>query len=541
MSAGAHALAALLDGLPRPRVLVVGDLMLDHYVFGRVERISPEAPIQILKVEREEQKPGGAGSVAAMLRRLEAEVALVGAAGRDPAGDDLVSALEALGCDTSGIVRAPGRPTTRKTRCIANVQHVLRVDREVDAAYEASVEAEMLAHLRRLLEAADIVLLSDYGKGVLKGRLAPETAALARAAGKQAIVDPKPRQTDWRLYRGVTAVTPNRAETEAMTGIAPRDPDSYRRAGEALVRALDLEAAAITLDRDGIYLFPREGEPAHLPTEARAVYDVTGAGDMVLSMLGLARAAQVGWADALRLANAAAGLEVTRVGVAPLSRGEIRAAILGHEGGFEGKIVPLERFVRETLPELRRKGKKIAFTNGCFDLLHVGHVKLFQFARAHADLLVVGLNSDRSVRELKGPGRPLVGEEDRAHVLAALAAVDHVIVFDEPTPLRMIEAIVPDVLVKAEDYRTKAVVGRSVVEAAGGKVLLAPLVGGVSTTDILRRGGVAEDEQAARAARAAAEQVYAAVEARAAAAAGAAGSNGGSDAGDGAGGHERSS
>jgi D-beta-D-heptose 7-phosphate kinase/D-beta-D-heptose 1-phosphate adenosyltransferase len=515
MSAGAHALAALLDGLPRPRVLVVGDLMLDHYVFGRVERISPEAPIQILKVEREEQKPGGAGSVAAMLRRLEAEVALVGAAGRDPAGDDLVSALEALGCDTSGIVRAPGRPTTRKTRCIANVQHVLRVDREVDAAYEASVEAEMLAHLRRLLEAADIVLLSDYGKGVLKGRLAPETAALARAAGKQAIVDPKPRQTDWRLYRGVTAVTPNRAETEAMTGI--------------------------TLDRDGIYLVPREGEPAHLPTEARAVYDVTGAGDMVLSMLGLARAAQVGWADALRLANAAAGLEVTRVGVAPLSRGEIRAAILGHEGGFEGKIVPLERFVRETLPELRRKGKKIAFTNGCFDLLHVGHVKLFQFARAHADLLVVGLNSDRSVRELKGPGRPLVGEEDRAHVLAALAAVDHVIVFDEPTPLRMIEAIVPDVLVKAEDYRTKAVVGRSVVEAAGGKVLLAPLVGGVSTTDILRRGGVAEDEQAARAARAAAEQVYAAVEARAAAAAGAAGSNGGSDAGDGAGGHERSS
>lgn len=508
---GPH-LAALLERLPRPRILEVGDLMLDHYVFGKVERISPEAPIQVLRVEREENRPGGAGSVAAMLRKLEAEVAVVSAIGKDAPGDELAEGLARLGCGIEGLVRTAGRPTTQKTRFIANVQHVLRVDKEVADPIDEATERELLAHVSRLLPSCDLVLLSDYGKGLFKGGLVPAIAALARRLGKEAILDPKPRATDWRLYKGVSAITPNRAEAEAITGIAPRDAESWRRAGERLIGDLDLEAAVITLDKDGIFFAPKNGPSRHFPTEARPVYDVTGAGDMVLAVIGLARAARVDWPDAIELANAAAGLEVTRVGVAPLSRREIRSAILEREHAFAEKIVTLESFCAETLPELRRKRKKVAFTNGCFDLLHVGHVKLFQFARAQADCLVLGLNSDRSVREIKGPGRPLVGEDDRANVLAALAAIDYVIVFDEATPLRLIERIVPDVLVKAADYEGKTVVGTAIVEAAGGKVVLAPLVGGVSTTEILKRGA-AQDEAAARAARAAAEEIYAETEA----------------------------
>jgi len=500
-----------LERLGRPRILLAGDLMLDHYVFGRVERISPEAPVQILRVEREEHRPGGAGSVATMLRRLEAEVALVSAVGADQAGAELLGELRALGVDCSGVITVPGRPTTLKTRMIANVQHVLRVDREVADGFGPATDGVLLAHMARLLPDCDAVLFSDYGKGLLWGRLVPDAAALARALGKEAIVDPKPRQTDHALYKGVTAITPNRAETELMTGIAPKDTDSFRRAGQSLVRSLGIENAVITLDRDGIYHYPHQGEPRHYPTEPRAVYDVTGAGDMVLSIVGLCRACGVSWPETLELANAAAGLEVARVGVAAFTRREIANALLEREHPFIEKITTADRFCAETLPELRRKRKRIAFTNGCFDILHVGHLKLFQFARAQADVLVVGLNSDRSVREIKGPGRPIIGEEDRACLVAALAAIDYVIVFDEVTPLRLIERIVPDVLVKAEDYRDRVVVGRHVVEAAGGKVVLAPLVAGISTTEILRRLANTDLLGADRA-RAAAERAYALAE-----------------------------
>jgi D-beta-D-heptose 7-phosphate kinase/D-beta-D-heptose 1-phosphate adenosyltransferase len=516
----ARHLADVIDRLARPRILVIGDVMLDHYVFGAVERISPEAPIQVLRVEREERRPGGAGSVAAMLRKLEAEVALVSAIGRDQAGDEILEALCAIGCDVSGVVRIEGRPTTEKTRMIAEIragagaQHVLRVDRETTERYAAEVEAEILGHLRRLFPGCALAIVSDYGKGLFRGALVPEIAALARAHGRPVLADPK--GPDYSIYRGLTAITPNRAETEAVTGMKLRDPDSWRAAGEKLVRDLDLESAIITLDKDGIFWCPREGEARHFPTTARSVYDVTGAGDMVISTIGLARASGIPWEDALPLANVAAGLEITRVGVAALTRREIRNAALERDGVLAEKIWGLEAFLREVLPAIRHERKKIAFTNGCFDLLHVGHVKLLEFARGEGDVLVVGLNSDRSTREIKGPGRPILSEKERAHLLAALSAVDYVIVFDEPTPIRLIEAIVPDVLVKAADYEGKVVVGQSVVERAGGRVALAPLVGGISTTEILRRAGAAPgDEAAARAARAAAEQVYEQVERRA--------------------------
>ncbi|GIW70608.1 MAG: bifunctional protein HldE [Planctomycetota bacterium] len=520
-----------LAGLGTPRVLVVGDLMLDVYVFGRVERISPEAPIQILNVERDEERPGGCGSVVAMLRRLEAEVEVVSLVGADEAGERLMVALQALGAGTGGIVRAEdGRPTTRKTRLIAHEQQVLRVDREVARPVGEAAEAALLAAARERLEAADIVLVSDYGKGVVTPGLLRPLLALARARGRELILDPRKGRAQ-ELYRGVTAITPNRSEAAEASGIEPRDRASWERAARVLVERLELEGGVLlTLDRDGIFWQPRDGEPVHVPTRPRAVYDVTGAGDMVLSTVGLCRAAGLSWPVAAELANIAAGIEIERLGVATVSREEIAQEIRARGDADARKVIDLESFVRGPLRELRRRGKRVVFTNGVFDLLHVGHVKTLQFARAQGDCLVVGVNSDASVRAIKGPDRPIVGQEDRARMLAALAAVDYVIVFDEPTPLALIEAIVPEVLVKAADYEGRPVVGRAVVERAGGRVVLAPLVQGVSTTELLERaqrrqagegeataasGGEGGAAPPGRAARLEAERLYAAVEGQA--------------------------
>ncbi len=487
--------------------------MADHYVFGRVERISPEAPIPVLRVEREEWRPGGVGSVVHMLCRLGAEVSIVAATGEDAEGRRLHRDLEGAGVSTEGLIVDPTRPTTVKTRMIANVQHLLRLDREVAGPYSSSVDRRLQEAALTRLENADAVVISDYGKGLLRGDLLAVVTARAKELGIDVLVDPK-KTPDYSCYRGVTAITPNRAETSLGTGVKPKDPESWAEAGERLVKDLDLECAVVTLDRDGIYLHHKDGHHLHVPTKERAVYDVTGAGDMVISVIALCRAAGLGWHEATRLANVAAGIEITRVGVATLSRDEIREALLGTKDPSLRKILDLHAFTQGPLAELRRKQKRLVYTNGCFDILHVGHVKLLQRARELGDHLIVGLNSDASIRRLKGPGRPILDEHDRANLLASLEAVDHVLVFEDDTPLVQLEAILPDVLVKAEDYSKKAVVGRSLVEAAGGQVALIPLVGGVSTTQILERARDvhAADEAEQRAARASAEAAYAATE-----------------------------
>jgi len=502
VSRNAH-LARLVEGLGRPRILVVGDLILDHYVFGRVDRISPEAPIPVLRVESEEWKLGGAGSVVANLRKLGAEVSVIGCVGRDEQGDQFLELLRQLGVDAAGVVRAGDRPTTLKTRFIASaragcdVQHLLRVDRERTHEYEDAARRELARHVRRLVPECAAAIVSDYGKGLLRDGSLLRDAVVpeARRKGSEVLLDPK-KQADWRAYRGVTAITPSRAETEIATGIAPETPEAWARAAEKLLADLDLECVCMTLDKDGIFFCSRGAPGRHFPTRPIGVIDVTGAGDMVLSVIGLARACGVAWDDALDLANVAGGLEVQRVGVCPLAREEIAADLLGRDAPFREKIVSLERFL-EVRAELRRQGKRVAWTNGCFDLLHVGHTSQLELARALGDVLVVGLNSDRSVRAWKdAPGRPLVPERDRAQVLAALAAVDYVILFDDPTPIRPIEAIVPEVLVKGEDYKDKEVVGREVVEAAGGRVVFAPLVPGISTTELVRRARESEAAEA---------------------------------------------
>jgi D-beta-D-heptose 7-phosphate kinase/D-beta-D-heptose 1-phosphate adenosyltransferase len=485
---GDPRLAAVLEGIGRVRALVVGDVMLDHYVWGDVERISPEAPVPVLRISQEENRPGGAGSVAANLAALEAETTLVSVAGGDPAGDELLALLAARGVDTAGVLRLPDQPTTQKTRLVARVQQLLRVDRDVETRLTPAVEAELAKAAALRLDRTDVVLLSDYGKGVFATGLAREIAKAARARGIPVLADPY-RNADIGRFEGVTAIKPNRKGTEHATGIRPGDAASCERAALALIDRLGLDLAAITLDKDGIYLRERGAERGELfPAQERAVYDVAGAGDMVLAMLGLVLGARGSRQDAVRLAIVAAGLEVERLGVSPVAKAEILRELggAGAPPNLARKILARDELLAR-VAEYRRQGKKVVFTNGCFDIVHAGHVRYFEFAKSLGHALVVAVNSDDSVRRNKGPERPVNSLEDRVTVLAGLAAIDHVVPFDETTPLALIEKIAPDILVKGEDYRNQVVVGREAVEAAGGRVVLAPLWPGVSTTRIIER------------------------------------------------------
>jgi D-beta-D-heptose 7-phosphate kinase/D-beta-D-heptose 1-phosphate adenosyltransferase len=476
-----------LERLPRPRVVVLGDLILDHYVWGEVDRISPEAPVPVLKILKEETRPGGAGSVLANLAALEAETRAVSVVGGDAAGDEVLRHLAVRGVDVSGVVRDRARRTTEKTRMIARVQQVLRVDHDVESPLAPVLEDELRARLEEAVLWADVVLISDYGKSVLEGSLARDAARLARARGIPCLADPF-RAVDFARYEGSTAITPNRTETELATGVRPDDESRRERAADLLIARLGLEWVAITLDKDGIFL-KRRGEPRGrlFPARARAVYDVTGAGDMVLSVLGLVVGGGGDLGLAARLANVASGLEVERLGVSPIARAELLRELGDSAPAALARKIVGEDELLARLAEARRQGKRVVFTNGCFDLLHAGHVRTFELCRTLGDVLVVGLNSDRSVRALKGDARPIVAFDDRATVLAGLAAVDLVVAFDAQTPRELIERVRPDVLVKGQDWEGKEVVGRETVEAAGGRVVLAPLWPGVSTTSIIER------------------------------------------------------
>jgi len=488
----------LVEQLGRPRVLVVGDLMRDRYVFGDAERISPEAPVQILKVASVESRLGGAGSVVNNLLELGARVSVFGIVGRDRVGDEMLRELRASGAKAAGVLRVAGRPTTIKTRFIGRAQHrhpqqVLRVDNEDTRPLSREVEDRLLAKITPAIKAADIVVVSDYNKGVMTPRLTQGVIRCAHHLKVPVLVDPI-KAPDYSKYRGATLLTPNRLETELASGIRVDGVEAAGRAARKLVDRLKLEAIVVTLDKDGAYLGLRGkgGEP--IPTRPRPVYDNAGAGDMVIAVLAMALAAGAAPADAVRLANVAGGLEVMKFGVQTVSRQEIIAELLEEARHTGNKIRTLDHLLLD-LGRHRAMGHSIVFTNGCFDLIHPGHVTYMEFSGRQGDVLVVGLNSDRSVRANKGPTRPICNENERARVLAALEAVDYVILFDDDTPTRLIEAVRPDVLVKGEDWRFKGVVGREFVESYGGKVVLAPLVKGVSTTDIVGRIRAAENAE----------------------------------------------
>jgi D-beta-D-heptose 7-phosphate kinase/D-beta-D-heptose 1-phosphate adenosyltransferase len=487
-----HDLIDLVQRLGQPRVLVLGDLMLDRYVWGDAERISQEAPVVLLRAERREERLGGASSVATMLRALGAKVMLAGIVGNDHDGGRVRQLLTDLAIDHEAVVSDTGRPTTVKERYVGKAQHrhpqqMLRVDHEDRRPIGDGVRRQIEMVVQSQLRRADIVLVSDYDKGVCTPGLLTSIISAAHAVRLRVIADPI-RGHDYRKYHGCSAITPNRLEAGMATGrVINTLEDAYAAAG-SLREKLDLEAAIVTLDKDGMALQHRDGRSAHFPTRPRHVYDITGAGDMVMAALGMALAAGADYEQAIPLANIAGGLEVEKVGVATVSREEILRDLTnaGSTGVAGTKVLPLEVLLQE-LDYRRRLGQRIAFTNGCFDVLHAGHVQYLQEARAQADVLVVGLNTDTSVRGLKGGSRPLQPLAARATVLAGMQAVDFVTAFNEPTPETLIQQVRPDVLVKGADYRKDEVVGAEFVECYGGRVHLAMLHHGYSTTRLIEQ------------------------------------------------------
>jgi D-beta-D-heptose 7-phosphate kinase/D-beta-D-heptose 1-phosphate adenosyltransferase len=484
----------LVQKLGQPHVLVVGDLMLDRYVWGDAERISQEAPVILLHADKREERLGGASSVATMLRALGANVALAGVVGADADGAKIRKLLGDLGIDHDGVVSDPNRPSTVKERYIGRAQQrhpqqMIRVDYEVREPVTALVEAALVQAISQQLRKADIVLISDYDKGVCTPAVLTATIAEARRRELRTLADPI-RGKDYSKYHGCSSITPNRLEAGLATGRTLRNTEDALQAADQLQCQLDLEAGIVTLDKDGMALVHRDGRRQIFPTRPRQVYDITGAGDMVMSVLALALAAGADYDPAIRLANVAGGLEVEKIGVATITRDEILRDLLRAGPSGDQKVLDREN-LRQELDIRRRLGQRIAFTNGCFDVLHAGHVQYLQEARGQADLLVVGLNSDASVRVLKGPSRPVHAEQARAFVLAGLQAVDFVTVFAETTPLSLIHAVRPDVLVKGADYRKEEVVGAEFVESYGGRVHLAALRAGYSTSRILQRVGAA--------------------------------------------------
>ncbi|MGC2854563.1 D-glycero-beta-D-manno-heptose-7-phosphate kinase [Novispirillum sp. DQ9] len=483
-----HArLAASVAALRDVTVLCAGDVMLDRFVTGTVDRISPEAPIPVLRVTRETAMLGGAGNVVRNLVGLGARTLFLSVVGDDATGHAVAGMLGELAGVTPILEVEGGRATAIKTRYVAGGQQLLRADRETVAAIAPAREEALARAAARALEGGEIgaVVLSDYGKGVLTDSLTARLIALAEARGVPVIVDPK--GADYGRYRGAGLVTPNRKELHEATGLPTASDAEVETAARAVVERCGVRGVLATRSQDGMTLLDAAGTVLHLPAEAREVFDVSGAGDTVVATVAAALAAGLPVADASALANVAAGIVVGKVGTAAVHAVELENA-LRHQDleDAEAKILPLER-AAERAEAWRRRGLTVGFTNGCFDLLHPGHLSLLRQARAGCDRLIVGLNSDASVRGLKGPTRPVQNEAARSAVLASLSMVDGVVIFSEPTPLRLIETLRPDVLVKGADYTVETVVGADRVLGWGGKVLLASLEPGQSTTNTIRR------------------------------------------------------
>ncbi len=485
-------LVRFLDRWQRRRIVVAGDFMLDQYIHGAAERLSPDAPVPVLAVERQEHRPGGSANVCLDLAALRLEVVCLGVVGADPAGRLLKQALAAKGCDTTGLVVDGGRPTTTKQSFIGRAQgrhpqKMFRVDCEDRTAISDTVARKLLAAADRQLARADVLCLEDYNKGVLTPIVCQGLIRLARKHRVPVLVDPA-AIVDYAKYRGATCLTPNRTEAALATGLdaAAGDFPTLRRMAQRLLKNLKLSCVVLTLDKQGALLLDKGGKPVHVPTVARQVYDVTGAGDMVLAMLSGALANGASWPAAVYLANTAAGLEVERFGVVPIALDEVLLALLRQNHAALGKLRTLDQLLPE-LAAYRSQGRSVAFTNGCFDILHAGHVEFLRQARRTADMLVVGLNSDASIRRIKEPGRPVNHEADRVQVLSELQSVDYIVVFDADTPEKLIRAIRPQVLVKGADYHPAQVVGWPFVQKHGGRLVLVPLVQGRSTSNLIGR------------------------------------------------------
>ena len=478
-----------ITNLGSPKVLLVGDFMLDAYIYGDAERISPEAPVPVLKVTRTDYSCGGAGLVAANLCALGGVPLCVGVIGSDANGENLKGRLKSAGADVSGLLMVSDRPTTTKQRLIGLAQHrhqqqLFRMDNESTEPLTEKQYEQLTDIFEKKLSQADVVCLQDYNKGVLAEAFCKRAVTLASRAHKKVLIDPSP-VSDYSKYAGATLITPNRQETRLGVGFEIKTIDDAARAAQQLLGKLDLKAIVITLDKEGAYLKSPDFE-GHVPTRPRNVYDVTGAGDTVLATLALTLAAGCDYKTAVQLSNITGGIEVEKFGGATVTRDEVIAEIACLNRDSEGKIRTVELLMAE-LAWRRKQKQTVVFTNGCFDVIHRGHIEFLKFCKQQGGVVVVGLNSDKSVKTIKGPDRPIHNQLDRAAVLAAMESVDYIAIFDEPDPLKLIEKVKPDVLVKGQDWEKKGVVGAEFVQSYGGRVVLAPLVEGKSSTGVIEK------------------------------------------------------
>jgi len=492
-SAAHDKLIKLLDDWQTKKIVVAGDFMLDRYVYGNADRLSPDAPVPVLAAQHTTQEPGGASNVCLDLVALQCKVVCLGLVGRDEDGKLLRQALRDAGCNVSGILSVADRPTTVKHNFVGLAQHrhpqkMFRVDAESTAPVDSKSIAWLIRQASRLLKGATVLCLEDYNKGMLNELLCQTLIKLAGRMRVPVLVDPAAIR-DYSKYRGATCITPNRTEAAQAMGVDFDDmvkPASICKMADRLRAQLRLQAVVLTLDKQGLLLSRIRQKPKHVPTKARSVYDVTGAGDMVLAMLAAAMANGSGWDVAVELANIAAGLEVERFGPVPVGLDEVLLTLLAERHQDLGKCrVPAQLLVE--LAAHRKQDRRIVFTNGCFDILHTGHVALFRQARAYGDLLVVGINSDESIRRIKGEKRPVNHLNDRVMILGELESVGYVVVFDEDTPIKLIRAIRPDVLVKGAAYGRRGVVGADFVASYGGEVRLVKHVKGRSTTTLIQK------------------------------------------------------
>lgn len=472
------------------RILVIGDLMIDEYLWGKVDRISPEAPVQVVSVVRDSCTLGGAGNVVNNLVALGVKVSVASVIG---AGDNallLLKLFKDLGVDTTGLVQTPTRPTTKKTRILAGHQHVLRIDRETKQEISQAHVAKLVQFVKERIHNFNMVLLSDYGKGLFTEKLLRQLIDAAKQNKKTIIVDPK--GLNFRKYAGATAITPNKKEASLAAGIEIVDDASLMVAGQKLLQDTPVQKVLMTCGKEGMVLFEHDKKPYRISAKARQVFDVSGAGDTVLAVLGAGFASGASFRQAAALANVAAGIVVGKVGTAPVSREELKRALDPSVGALAAKQKNLSDLI-PIADRLRAEGKTIVMTNGCFDLLHIGHIKLLSASKKMGDVLIVAIDDDESVRALKGKDRPIIGAQERLRIISALDCVDYVTLFSTNELEHLIEAIRPDVLTKGSNYTTETVLGRDIVERSGGCVALIPITEAVSSTRIInqiKQGGL---------------------------------------------------
>ncbi len=472
-------LAALISRLTKARVLIVGDVMIDHFQYGKVERISPEAPIPVLRIEREDTMLGGAGNVVRNLRSLNSNVRFVTVTGNDQAGRDVARMVKKQGVKDMPLIDNE-RPTSTKTRYIAGVQQVLRADREIASSLSPKIETNLIKSFSSALKTCKVVVLSDYGKGSLSPSVAKKLIRLASKTKKTIIVDPK--GTDFSPYSGADIITPNRQELAGAVGFTIESDSDVVRASKQLIKRFSFGAVLTTRSADGMSIVSSDGLVTHLAAEAQEVFDVSGAGDTVVATIAAALSVGADLNRAAALANAAAGIVVGKIGTASVFPADLLVALQRRDlVGSVAKIMSLDQ-IKDRTNQWQLNGLSVGFTNGCFDLLHPGHISTLEQASRLCDRLVVGLNSDASVKVLKGEDRPIQSDTSRATVLASLAIVDAVVMFSEKTPLNLIKGIKPDVLIKGADYNTSSIVGADFVKKNGGKVKIAKLEKGHSTS-----------------------------------------------------------